>query len=332
MSKRKLHEQVIVITGASSGIGLCTAKLAAQRGARVALTARSNDALAAIAQEICAAGGQAIQISGDVADESAMERVARRTCEAFGRIDTWVNNAGVTMYGEIEQVRLDDMRRLFDVTFWGTVHGCLAALPHLRQSHGTLINIGSIESSVPIPLNGAYAAAKHAVRAFTSALRMELEHDRAQVGVTLIKPGPIDTPLFQHARNYLDADPEPPPPVYDPEVVARAILRCAEHPVAEIVIGGPLRAEEVMMQAAPRLMERALRSTMLAAQKGERPNDGDNLYAPSGSPARERGRQRGHVLRRSAYTRARLGPMTTTIAGIGLGVLAGAATRALRRS
>src|SRR3954466_1499031 len=148
--------------------------------------------------------------------------------QAFGRIDTWVNNAGVGIWGRIEELSEADMRQLFETNFWGQVYGSLVALSQLRQHGGALINIGSVTSDRSIPLQGIYSASKHAIKGFTDALRMELEEEGAPVSVTLIKPSAIDTPYFQHAKNYMSVQPKPPAPVYAPEVVANAILRAAE--------------------------------------------------------------------------------------------------------
>ena len=210
MKLKPLAEQAMVVTGASSGIGLATARLAARRGARVVLAARSEKALEDICSEIRVTGGQATSIAADVSDREAVERIAEHAISTMGRIDTWVNNAGISIYGRTEDISLEDMHRLFDVTFWGVVHGSLAALPRLRQQGGALINIGSVESEISLPLNGIYASAKHAVKAFTDALRMELEKEQAPISVTLVKPGSIDTPFFEHAKNYMDAAPKPP--------------------------------------------------------------------------------------------------------------------------
>jgi NAD(P)-dependent dehydrogenase (short-subunit alcohol dehydrogenase family) len=226
---KRLEDQVLVITGATSGIGLATARRAAERGARVVLCSRNESQLSETAAGIEERGGRIHAVVADVSRADDMERLAGAAIEKFGALDTWVNNAGVSFYGRWAEVALEDMRQVFEVNFWGTVHGSRAALPHLRSTGGALINVGSVVSDGAMPLQGAYSASKHAIKGFTDSLRMELEEEKAPVSVTLIKPSAIDTPYFQHAKNYMAVEPKPPAPVYAPEVVANAILQAAEH-------------------------------------------------------------------------------------------------------
>ena len=222
---KKLSEQVMVITGATSGIGLVTAREAARRGAKLVLAARSEGALGRLAGEINAAGGEAVHAAADVGREEDVRRIAETALARFGRVDTWVNNAGVSIYGRIVDTPVEDMRRLFETNFWGVVYGSRVAAEILRQRGGALINVGSVLSDRAIPVQGVYSASKHAVKGFTDALRMELEEEGAPVSVTLIKPSTIDTPYTKHAKNLLeDKEPALPPPVYAPETVAEAIL------------------------------------------------------------------------------------------------------------
>lgn len=207
MSKVKLkplEEQVIVITGASSGIGLATAKCAAKRGAKVVMAARSEEATKKIVDELNSAGGEAIFVPCDVSKKEQVEQLARAAVDRFGRIDTWVNNAGVSIYGRLDEVSEEDSRQLFETNFWGVYHGSLAALPYLKEHGGALINLGSEVSEAVVPLQGMYAASKHAVKGFVDALRVEIEQlDEAPVSITLIQPTATDTPFPQHARNYM---------------------------------------------------------------------------------------------------------------------------------
>lgn len=325
MRLKKLSEQVIVITGASSGIGRATAKMAAERGAQVVLTARSAEELERVAAAIREAGGRATWHAADVTIPKQIEAVVEAVEREHGRIDTWVNNAGVSAYGTIEQLGLDDMRRVMDVTFWGVVNGTRAALPQLRKHGGALINVGSEVSSTPIPLQGPYVAAKHAVLGFTDVLRMELENAGAPISVTLIQPGSIDTPFFRHSKSATGREPAPPPPVYAPEMVAEAILHCAEHPERNVIVGGGARAMIGLRRAAPRAAEKLFERTLFEGQQGgalTRPYEG-TLYEPSG-PSSVHGGYAGR--RRSLYTTATLHPWASVIGAlaVGAGILAAA--------
>jgi NAD(P)-dependent dehydrogenase (short-subunit alcohol dehydrogenase family) len=323
---KRLEDQVIVITGGTSGIGLATAKRAAARGARVVLCSRNEPELRETVAVIEQSGGTARSVVADVANQDEVERVAATAIEEFGALDTWVNNAGVSFYGRLTEVAIEDMRRLFEVNFWGTVYGARAAVARLRGSGGALINLGSIVSDRAIPLQGAYSASKHAVKGFTDALRMELEEEGAPISVTLIKPSAIDTPYFKHAKNYMAVEPKPPAPVYAPEVVANAILRAAEHPVRDITIGGGGRFLTAMGTAMPRLTDIYMERSMFSSQRSNVPSETrtGNLYAPAAQGPMERGGYRGHVMRSSMYTRAALSPGKALLAaGLGLAVFAG---------
>ena len=323
---KPLNQQVMVITGGTSGIGLATAKRAAERGARVVLCSRNELELKETVEQIERSGGTARSVVADVSNPADVERLAARTIEEFGGLDTWVNNAGVSFYGRLTEVAIEDMRQLFEVNFWGTVHGARAAVPRLRASGGALINIGSIVSDRAIPLQGAYSASKHAVKGFTDALRMELEEEGAPISVTLIKPSAIDTPYFQHAKNYMEVQPKPPAPVYAPEIVANAILRAAEHPVRDITIGGGGRLLTALGTAMPRLTDFYMERAMFSGQRSDTPSEGrtGNLFRPSGQENLERGGYTGHVMQSSVYTRAALSPAKALLAaGLGLALLAG---------
>src|SRR5690606_7958820 len=268
---KPLRDQVIVITGATSGIGLSTAREAARRGARLVLVARNADALERLRKELAARGCDAIGVAGDVGREEDVKRVAERAAEHFGNFDTWVNNAGVAIYGPLTEITLEDQRRLFDTNFWGTVHGSRVAAAHLKRHGGALINMGSITSDRAIPLQGIYSASKHAVKGYTDALRMELEHEQAPVVVTLIKPASVDTPFCRHAKNYMPLQPRNPPPLYSPRVVADAILFCAENPRREVVVGGAGELASMAARAAPRTVDRLMEETLFDLQLTDTP-------------------------------------------------------------
>jgi short-subunit dehydrogenase len=329
---KPLSKQVIVITGASSGIGLTTAEMAADRGAAVVLSARSEEELTAAVARIRQRGGRAAHVVADVADEHAVRRIAMCAVEEFGGFDTWVNNAGVSIYGRLTDVPMDDKRRVFDTNFWGTVYGCKEAVAHLRGRGGAIINIGSVLSDFSVPLQGIYSASKHAVKGYTDALRIELEEERLPISVTLVKPGPIDTPFPEHSRKYIAEQAKHQPPVYPPEEVAYAILRCAERPTREIVVGGGSRLITALATVAPRLTDRYLERVGFRAQKTDQPaNSADSLYGPSHDD-RKRGSYPGYVMRRSAYTRAALSDVARAAPFVLIGAMIAAGVIASRRS
>lgn len=322
---KELSDQIIVITGASSGIGLVTARMAAKRGARVVLNARNEEALRVLSDEINAGGGQACHVAGDVGRFEAVQNIADEAIRRFGGFDTWVNNAGVSIYGPVLDQSLEDQRRLFETNYWGVVHGSIVACAHLRERGGALINIGSVLSDVAIPIQGTYCATKHAVKGYTDALRMELEGEGAPISVTLIKPSSIDTPYLHHAKNLMAVEPQNPPPVYAPETVAEAILHCAENQERDLYVGGGGKMLAEAGHHAPRLTDKLLEATMFEVQKSDRPNDRhDSLYAAS-ADGEERGGYSGHVAESSLYTKASLHPLLagSLIAGLGLAAFAG---------
>ena len=329
MAKR-LREQVIVITGASSGIGLATARKAAAAGARVVLVAREEEALRKIMNEIRDAGGQATYAVADVANAAAVEAVAETARKEFGGFDTWINNAGVAVYGKLTEVPLEDKRRMFETNFWGVVHGCRTAVRHLRERGGAIINIGSVASDRALPLLSIYAASKHAVQGYTDGLRMELEHDDLPIAVTLVKPGSTNTPFVDHARNYMEEAPYYAPPVYDPDVVADTILRCVEKPVREVTVGGGSRMLSLVGKIAPRTTDRYMEATMFRQQQDpERAaRRRDSLDAPA-SDGRERGPYRGTVRRSSTYTAAVLSDTARVLSVVALGAALAAGVRRL---
>src|SRR5215813_458798 len=266
---KKLEEQIIVITGASSGIGLATARMAAERGARLVLASRSEDALRQLTDEITQAGGKAIHVVANMQNEEDSHKIAATARDEFGGFDTWVNNAGVGMYGKLQDMAIKDMRQLFETNFWGLVYGSLEAVKHLKQRGGALINIGSTLSERALPLQGIYSASKHAVKGFTDALRMELEEEGAAISVTLVKPGAIDTPFPINAKNYLNNEPQHVPPVYAPEVVAKAILHCAETPVRDVFVGGGGKGNAALGYYAPRLTDKFMETLLMSGMKSD---------------------------------------------------------------
>ena len=303
VSLKPLNQQVIVITGASSGIGRATALAAAQRGARLVLASRNRKALDTLVEELTALGAEAIAVTADVGIQSDHEKILEAAITRFGSVETWVNNAGVSIFGKLEEVAIEDQRQLFETNYWGVVYGSLVAVGHLRLLGGALINIGSEVSDRAIPLQGAYSAAKHAVKGFTDALRLELEADGAPVSVTLIKPASIDTAFVKHAKNYMDVEPQLPSPIYSPNAVADAILYAAVHPMRDIFVGSAAKAISAMGQRMPAVADKLLGPSTIRAQRS------DNLARPrhdglwdAGDAAQDKTFTDRHVHASSLYT------------------------------
>lgn len=303
ISLKPLNKQVIVITGASSGIGMATAREAARRGARLVLASRNRKALDSLVEELKAQGAEATAVSADVGVQEDHQKILDAAMLAYGGFETWVNNAGVSIFGKLDEVAIEDQRQLFETNFWGVVYGSLAAVGHLRLTGGALINVGSEVSDRAIPLQGIYSASKHAVKAYTDALRMELEADGAPVSVTLIKPASINSGFVAHAKNYLDVEPQLPPPVYSPQAVAEAILYAAEHPIRDIFVGSASKAISSLSHSLPSLADKLLGRSMIRAQRSSIPAGPrqDALWHAGDSPG-ENGQSPHRVHDSSLYT------------------------------
>lgn len=283
-SKQKpLNEQVMVLTGATSGIGLATALLAAEEGVKLVLAARSDTTLDEVVQRINSEGGEAIAVPCDVTDRDQIEAVARAAIERFGRIDTWVNNAGIGMFGRLDETDEKDARQMFDINFWGLVNGSLIALPYLKQSEGTLINVGSEVSESVVPLQGMYSASKFAVKGFNDALRVEIEKvDKSPVSITLIQPTAVDTPFPQHARNFMDQEPKLPSPMIEPWTVAETILDAATDPTRSRKVGALSKINTTTAKLFPALGDRMSAMQADRQQYDELPRQPEGaLYQPS---------------------------------------------------
>ena len=321
---KALPDQVMVITGATSGIGLTTARMAAEQGAKLVLAARNGEALDQLASELRRQGVQVATVAADVGDPAQVARIGQAAIDRFGRIDTWVNNAGISIFGRNEDVPLADQQRLFQTNFWGVVHGSLEAVKHMKlRGGGAIINLGSEVSDRAVPLQGMYSASKHAVKGFTDSLRMELEKEGAQIALTLIKPAAIDTMFTVHAKNYMDREPSLPPPIYAPELVAQAILYAAQHPKRDVFVGGAAKMMSAGGFNMPRLFDRYMRRSIFKQQQSGAPSSParrDALHAPDpGAELRERQGMAAKVAEHCPYTAVALRskPLITALLGGG---------------
>ena len=327
MRKKRPADQVVVVTGASSGLGRAVARAAGARGAKVVVTARGTEGLDACVREIEAAGSEAIAVRADCAVQDEVAQVVEAAIDRFGRIDTYVANAIVTVYAETYRYEPDELRRIMDVNFFGQVYGYWAALPHLRESKGTFVSIQSALSYRAIPLQGGYCASKAALRAFFESARVELEHAGWDVAVSVVLPGAINTPQFDRDRQKIGKQPMPVPPIYQPEPFAEAVLHCCEHPVRELPLGWGAQKALWGQKISPRAGDLVLLRTGWKSQHtGEdKPVDSpDNLFEPLPGDPGAHGRFDALARSSTAWTSLRLALHSpkTALALLGLGAVA----------
>jgi NAD(P)-dependent dehydrogenase (short-subunit alcohol dehydrogenase family) len=277
--------EVVVVTGASSGIGRAVARRFARDGAAIGLIARGRDGLEATRKEVEAAGGRALVLPADVSDWDAVESAAAAVEEAFGPIDVWINSAMTTVFAPFKQIEPDEFRRATDVTYLGTVWGTKAALDRmLARDRGSIVIVGSALAYRGIPLQAPYCGAKHAAKGFFEALRTELRHDKSNVHLSMVQLPGHNTPQFMHCRSKMPNVPQPMPPYYQPEVAADAVHWAAHSRRRELFVGGPTIKTIVGNKVAPWLVERVLAKQGYSGQQSDKPADPDrtdNLMSPA---------------------------------------------------
>lgn len=279
------HPQVVVVTGASAGVGRAVARRFAERGAKVALLARGEEGLRAAAKDVEAAGGQALVIPTDVADHEAVEAAAARVEEELGPIDVWVNDAFSAVFAPFWEIQPDEFKRVTEVCYLGYVYGTMAALKRMRpRDRGAIVQVGSALAYRGIPLQSAYCGAKHAIQGFNESLRCELLHEKSGVHVTMVQLPAVNTPQFSWVLSRLPKAPQPVPPIFQPEVAADAIVHAADHPERrEYWVGWPTVRAILGNAVAPGLLDRYLARTGFEAQQTDEPNDAyphANLWEP----------------------------------------------------
>jgi NAD(P)-dependent dehydrogenase (short-subunit alcohol dehydrogenase family) len=321
---KPVEEQVVALMGASSGIGRETALRFAERGARVVVSARSEEGLNSLVEEVRGKGGQATAMPAEVTDFEQVKAVASGAVEEYGRLDTWVHLAAVGLFATFEHTTPEEFARVIDVNLMGQVYGAMAALPHLkREGRGALIHISSVEAKRSFPFHSAYGASKHGIDGFLEALRVELKHEGWPISVTQVMPATINTPFFDKGRTKLGVKPMGVPPIYEPETVANVILYAAENPARDLVSGGAAQALIINQRLSPRMLD-----TVLATRAGFSPqltdeprskDDPDNLYAPI--EGHDTARNDFRALSRSLYNWLEMHP--TVRRGVAVGTALG---------
>jgi NAD(P)-dependent dehydrogenase (short-subunit alcohol dehydrogenase family) len=284
MRLKPIAEQVVVVVGASSGIGRETALQFARRGARIVVAAQDEHGLASLVREIERGGGQAVSVVADVASFDQVRAIGQQAVQAFGRLDSWIHCAAVGLWATFEQTAPEEFERVVTVNLLGQVYGAMVALPLLRRTgHGALIHVSSIEAKRAFPFHSAYSAAKHGIDGFLEALRVELAHEGVPINVVQILPASVNTPLFDKAKTKIGVKPKGIPPIYEPSSVVEAILYAAEHPARDLVVGGAGQALIAGQRLSPRLLDQALHYAGFRSQMTEQPKSPEapnNLFGP----------------------------------------------------
>ncbi|MDQ3635052.1 MAG: SDR family oxidoreductase [Acidobacteriota bacterium] len=321
---KPIDEQAVVIFGAASGIGRQTALDFAEKGAKLALASRSEEGLKTLVEEIENKGGEAFYILADAANAEEVQNVADKAFERYGRIDTWVHNAGTLIFARFQDITPDEFKRVIEVNQLGQVYGAMAALPYLQKSGGgALIHITSVEAFRTVPFQSAYGSSKHGVKGFLQALRIELQGDKIPVSVTEIMPGAINTPIWDKGRNKFEYKMKPPvPPIYHPKIVSDAILYSAENVVRDMVAGGGALGVPLAERFSPKLTDKIthLIGFNQFSDEKQSANPPDGLFEPSDQMQQIEGRFSDQQLMSDPYTWAKTHPTKTNLA---LGAVAG---------
>ncbi|MGB6482384.1 MAG: SDR family oxidoreductase [Candidatus Acidiferrales bacterium] len=276
--------EVVVITGASAGVGRATARAFARRGARIGLLARGKNGLEGARADVGADGGEALAIPTDVADSNQVEAAAEAVEKQFGPIDIWVNNAMTTIFSPLKEITPEEFKRATEVTYLGAVYGTMAALKRMApRDCGAIVQVGSALAYRSIPLQAPYCGAKHAIRGFTDSLRSELIHDHSHIHLTMVQMPALNTPQFNWCKTRLPRHPQPVPPIFQPEVAAEAIVWAAHHKRREVYVGGPTVQAIEANKIAPGLLDLYLARTCYDGQQTDEPvspNRPNNLFEP----------------------------------------------------
>lgn len=293
MRLKPVEEQVVALMGASSGIGRESARRLARRGARVVISGRDTEGLDSLVREIRGSGGEATAVPAEVTEFDEVKAVADRAAAEYGRLDTWVHLAGVSVFSRFEDMPPEEFRRVVEVDLVGQAYGAMAALPHLRrEGRGALVHISSVLGRRSVPLQSAYCASKHGVEGLVESLRLELKHEGLDIGVTSIMPASINTPFFDKARTRLGVKPMSFPPFYEPGLVADAVLYAAENAPRDLFVGGAGKAMILNQRLSPRLMDTFMAGTGFKYQQTDEPKtaeDPDGLFDALPSQARVEG-------------------------------------------
>ena len=319
--------QVVVVFGASSGIGRITALEFARRGAKVCVAARSEEGLKTLVEEIKEAGGEAFYVVADAADFEQVKSVAQQTVERFGRLDTWVHSAAAFLFGTFEQTAPEEFEQMIKVNLLGQIYGAKAALQYLRKTGGALIHISSVEAWRGVPYQSAYVASKHGIYGFLQSLRVELKHDEIPVSVTQILPAAINTPIYDKGRNKMPFKPRAVPPFYNPKIVADAILFAAENPTTDLIAGGAGVGVVLAERFSPAIAEWFAGKIGYVGQTTDEPapeNSFGNLFEPVSGFDTVEGRFSGEQLNSDPYTYLKTNPkVKNTLLTIGIGMIGG---------